>query len=429
LPNRVRQDARWGIAAVALSAGIFAATKALAADPLNSSNRPTGANASNEFEAHNEFNLVPVAGGTTDIGIGGGYFMGFDRISPGKAPYLWNIESAGFVTFAPRKGGGVIVPYQDDYVKLTIPRFILSTIELEIRPEYSWETTLQYDGLGDASSALLPTGAPNKYFEYGRLHPELDVDLRWRVFDHLIGRTGVRYIQNWVQVASDSSLSRDMLTGSAEVKKLLGSTAASGVALFNYGVQFDNRDNTVSTHRGTFDSFDARVSPGGTTWMPYRYAQATADVRFYIPLWMPRITLAGRVAGDVLYGAPPFYELARFEDTYAIGGLNGVRGVPAQRYYGKVKALGNVELRTELVSFHALGKPLIFGIVGFLDGGRVWADTRPQPELDGHGIGLKYGAGGGLRLQSGSAFVIRVDVAWSPDATPVGGYFAAGQMF
>jgi outer membrane protein assembly factor BamA len=163
--------------------------------------------------------------------------------------------------------------------------------------------------------------------------------------------------------------------------------------------------------------------------MPYRYAQATADVRFYIPLWMPRIILAARAAGDVLYGAPPFYELARFEDTYAIGGLNGVRGVPAQRYYGKVKALGNVELRTELVSFHALGKPLIFGIVGFLDGGRVWADTRPQPELDGRGIGLKYGVGGGLRLQSGSAFVIRADVAWSPDATPVGGYFAAGQMF
>lgn len=416
------------VAATVLLVAGLGATTALAEDPLNSNNRPTGTSASSDAQAHNEFNLVPVAGGTTDIGIGGGYFMGFDRVSPGNAPYDWNIESAGFLTFAPGTGGGVIVPYQDVYLKLTVPRFILPTLQLEIRPEYSWETTLLYDGLGNAS-APLPAGAPDRTNEYGRLHPELDIDLRWRVVNHLIGRIGLRYIQNWLQVASDSKLNQDMLTGSAEVKRLLGSTAPSGVALFNYGIQLDTRDNTVSTHGGTFDSFDVRVSPGGTTWLPYRYAQATADMRFFIPIWMPRITLAGRVAGDVLYGDPPFYELARFEDTYAIGGLNGVRGVPAQRYYGKVKVLGNVELRTEILSFHALGKPLIFGVVGFFDGGRVWADTSPQPALDGHGVGLKYGVGGGLRLQSGSAFVIRADVAWSPDATPVGGYFSAGQMF
>jgi len=110
-----------------------------------------------------------------------------------------------------------------------------------------------------------------------------------------------------------------------------------------------------------------------------------------------------------------------------------VRGVPGQRYYGKIKVLGNLEVRTELASFRALGKHMLFGVVGFADGGRVWADTSPHPELDGNGLGLKYGVGGGLRLQSGSSFVLRADVAWSPDAealgSPVGGYFAAGQMF
>jgi hypothetical protein len=403
------------------------ASVASATDPLNSSNRP--AEPALEEGGHNEFNLVPVAGGTTDIGIGGGYFMGYDRVSPGMTPYVWNIESAAFVTFAPGQGGGVIVPYQDLYVQLTVPRFIIPSLELAIRPEYSWETTLGYYGLGDASSATIPAGDTDKFFEYGRLHPELYIQLRWRILDHLIGKTGVRYVQNWLQVASNSKLEQDLLSGSPEVKALLGSTSPSGVALVDYGVQFDNRDNDVSAHRGTFDSIDVQLSPGGTSWLPYRYAQATADLRFYIPISMPRVTLAGRVAGDILYGNPPFYELARFEDTYAIGGLNGVRGVPAQRYYGKVKALGNIELRTELVSFHALGKPLVFGVVAFLDGGRVWADTTPQPQLDGRTAGLKYGVGGGLRLQSGSAFVLRADVAWSPDATPIGGYVAAGQMF
>jgi hypothetical protein len=37
--------------------------------------------------------------------------------------------------------------------------------------------------------------------------------------------------------------------------------------------------------------------------------------------------------------------------------------------------------------------------------------------------------GGGLRLQSGDAFVLRGDVAWSPDARPIGAYFAVGHTF
>lgn len=410
-------------------ASLWGVRNARAGDPLNSSNKPTGSDAAAQQGAHDEFNLVPAAGGTTDIGIGGGYFMGLDRVSPGITPYAWDIDSAAFVTFARGQSGRLIVPYQDFFVRLIIPGFLSPALELEVRPAYSWESTLGYYGLGNGSSAVLPAGATVKYFEYGRLHPEVYVQLRWRILDHVIGRTGIRYVQNWLQVADHSKLEQDMLTGSPEVKTLLGSTAPSGVALLSYGIQFDNRDNDVSTHVGTFDSLDLQVSPGGTSWLPYRYVQATADMRIYIPIWRPRITLAGRAVGDVLYGTPPFYELARFEDTYAVGGPNGVRGVPAQRYYGKVKALGNIELRTELVKFRALGKPVIFGAVAFFDGGRVWADTTPQPQLDGRGVGLKYGVGGGLRLQSGSSFVLRADVAWSPDATPIGAYVAAGEIF
>jgi outer membrane protein assembly factor BamA len=411
----------------------LSATPALATDPLNSDNRPT-ADAAVPPSAHNELNVVPVAGGTTDIGIGGGYFGGLARVKPGHDPYEWNIESAAFLTFAPREGGGVALPYQDFYISLTVPKFLGSTIELTVRAAYSWETTLDYFGFGDASSAALPAGTPKTFFRYGRLHPQVAVDLRWRIVDHVVGRAGARYTQNWLQVAGDSKIAEDMAAGSAEVRGLLGSMAAHAVTTFNYGIQWDNRDNDVSTHRGMFESLDVKLSPGGLgvsspPLFPYRYAEATASSRVFIPIWRPRITLAGRVVADVLYGDPPFYELARFDDTYAIGGLNGVRGVPGQRYYGKIKAIGNVELRTELVRFHGLGKPLVLGAVGFFDAGRVWADFARHSELDGRGIGLKYGVGGGLRLQSGSAFVIRADVAWSPDATPVGGYFSAGQMF
>jgi hypothetical protein len=402
------------------------------ADALNSNDNPPDIQAEAAKGPHYEFNLLPVAGGTSDIGIGGGYFLGLTRMAPMKIPYVWNIESAGFVTFAKQTGGGFIVPYQDDYVTFTLPRLFGSSLELEIRPEYSWETTLGYYGLGNTSSATLPAGKTVKYFEYGRLHPELYAQVRAGIVDHVIVRGGIRYVRTWLQVADDSKLAQDLRSGSAEVKSLLGSTDPNGVALVSGGIQFDSRDNITTAHRGTFDSFDLQVSPGGT-WSPYSYLEATADMRVFVPLSMPRVTLAARLAGDLLYGNPPFYELARFEDTYAIGGLNGVRGVPAQRYYGKVKVLANVELRTEIVTFHALGKLVTFGVTGFADGGRVWADTTKQPALDGEGLGplagLKYGVGGGVRLQSGSAFVLRADVAWSPDATPIGAYVAAGQTF
>jgi hypothetical protein len=34
-----------------------------------------------------------------------------------------------------------------------------------------------------------------------------------------------------------------------------------------------------------------------------------------------------------------------------------------------------------------------------------------------------------LRVQEGQTFVVRLDLAWSPDATPIGAYFAAGEIF
>ena len=74
-------------------------------------------------------------------------------------------------------------------------------------------------------------------------------------------------------------------------------------------------------------------------------------------------------------------------------------------------------------------KPWGLDLVAFFDAGRFWADWSPQPQLDGTGLGLKYGTGLGIRMIQGTALVVRGDMAWSPDAEPIGGYFAAGEMF
>ena len=416
----VRVDPRFA-ALILLAAGAARAT-----NPLNSSDKATGDEATRD-EPHNELNLVPIAGGSTDIGIGGGFFAGLARVQKGYDPYVFNLEAAGLLTF---KGGtgGIELPVQDVYLKLTVPRFLGLPLRLEVRPSYTWEI-LRYFGLGNGSIDPTRTGATSASVSYRRMHPQLDSVLRFRIVDHLAGLGGVRLTGNWLRAEGDSTLARDLQTGSDEVKRLLGSLGPHGVLLIKTGVQWDDRDNELCTHSGTFAELNLKVSPGGSGAFPYRYENLDVIARAFVPVSKPDVTLAVRIVADLLFGDAPFYELSRFEDTYALGGSGGVRGVPAQRYYGKAKLFGNLELRTELVSFHALGKPLLFGVVGFFDAGRVWADTRAETALDGPGAGIKLGTGGGLRLQSGSAFVLRADIAWSPDANPVSGYFAAGQLF
>jgi outer membrane protein assembly factor BamA len=283
--------------------------------------------------------------------------------------------------------------------------------------------------MGNASSATPPAGQSRQYFEYARMHPELLADVRFKIVDHFAGRVGLRYVETLYDIPADSKLGQDLRSASPEVKSLIGPTRDEGAALFRYGLQFDDRDNEVSPHKGTFDEVAFNWSPGGTPDLPFRYGEASVNLRGYVPLFTRRLTLAVRVVGDLLFGDVPFYELSRAVDTYAIGGSNGVRGVPAQRYYGKVKVFGNAEIRAKLFDIHLFGKPFTVGAAGFFDGGRVWADTTPHPELDGRGVGLKYGVGGGARLMSGTAFVLRADIAWSPDATPIGGYVVAGEIF
>jgi hemolysin activation/secretion protein len=141
------------------------------------------------------------------------------------------------------------------------------------------------------------------------------------------------------------------------------------------------------------------------------------------------VTLALRGVLDALLGVPPFYELSRIDGTEALGSGRGVRGIPAGRYYGRYKVLANVELRSELVRFHALDKDNILGVTVFADGGRVWSDLPSSRLLDGGSVGLKVGLGGGLRVTAGESFVVRADVAWSRDARPLCAYLLAGQLF
>lgn len=376
---------------------------------------------------HNELAVVPVAGGDTDIGFGAGFFGSLTRLAPGARPFVWRVEAGGFISFKSRPDQPLDVPYQDVYMLATVPGLFGGRGRLELRPSYTHETNLRYHGLGNGSVAIEPLDPARDY--YTRTHPAVISRLRLRMFGPLDALAGVTFVYNQIDYQPGSTLARDVASPDPVVRDLLHVERSFGLPLLETGLVLDARDDEIAPSRGQYHTAKVRVSPGGLG-APYHYAQLSVIGRFYVPIVPRRLTAALRLVGDGLFGDVPFYELGRYaEDTSAVGGPNGVRGVPSDRYLGKVKAFGNLELRWTAAHVQVLGSRYGLGAVAFCDAGRVWARTSATPELDGTGPGLKYGLGGGLRIEKGSTFVVRGDVAWSPDARPVGGYFLAGHIF
>lgn len=379
--------------------------------------------------SHRELNWVPVAGGDSDVGLGVGEVADWARLEPGHAqPFKWRLENGAFITFN-LQHGDVIVPFQDYYFLLTWVDLGPAHTRLDVRPAFTDERTLKYYGIGNAS-ALPPATVDIRDTEYRRIHPTLLVEARSKLGGAWYALLGNVYTQNWLDVPSTSLLARDRQLGSAEVKSFMRGFDPHAVDLIELALGYDSRDSEIVTRHGMYHFIEARLSPAVPGWLPYAYVQLDATAQFYatpVPRWL---TVSWRGVADVMMGDPPIYELARFDETPAIGGSKAVRGVPAQRYYGKVKLFQNLEARSELFPFKLGKKSMVLGVAAFLDGGRSWTEiSRAHPDLDGTGWGLKYGIGGGLRLQEGQTFVVRADVAWSPDAQPVGAYFAAGEIF
>lgn len=375
-----------------------------------------------------ELNFFPIVGGDSDVGIGGGQFSNWAKLGVVEGSFDWKIEDAVFVTFK-RRGDGLIIPFIDVFARLTLPRIGPGgRFRLEVRPSYTDERTLGYYGIGNASTE--PAGLPDAATEYRRTHPSLGVKLRVHLLERLFLSVGSVSTGSWLTVRQDSFLAREQATGSPTTRRLLGSFASHALQLIDLGVEYDTRDEETATGRGHYHMLLARVSPALGAFMPYQYVQLNATFRFYsnpIPRWL---FLSFRLVGDIFLGDPPFYELARFENTPAIGGGKAIRGIPAQRYHGKVKLFQNLEARSEILPFRIRNKLFVLGVAAFFDAGRSWTEPfTAHPDLDGRGWGLKYGVGGGPRLQQGKTFIVRADLAWSPDARPLGAYVDAAQVF
>ncbi len=410
---------RWRLTSVAIVG--FATADRAHAD--QASPEPANGFATAQLDApsdhEREIGLAPLLGGDTDHGFGGGALGSVAIFDRDQTLYRWKVEFGAFYAV---KSSFTNPSFLDAFALITFPQLLRTRLRLELRPSFTKDTALGYYGIGNRPAQ--PEKADLARDTYERLHPSLAVTTLWRGRHDLSLLIGGRYTYNRIAFDPASTLAQDMMKVSHDLE------APHSVVTIETGLVYDSRDDELSPTSGQDHAVKLRVSPQLGSELPYGYQQVNATVRVYHTIVPRYLVLAVRAVFDVQLGDVPFYEMSRFEDTSAIGGSQGVRGVPAYHFYGRVKAFGNVELRSQVTRFKWLGSKFILGFAGFFDAGRLWSDVeKSRPDLDGTGLGLHYGAGGGIRLQKGRSFLLRADVAWSPDAQPIGVYVLANHPF
>ena len=198
------------------------------------------------------------------------------------------------------------------------------------------------------------------------------------------------------------------------------------------GVIVDDRDTESFPTRGFF--FESSVRGGhaftGSTW---EHAGANASIAGFFSLLADdtrRVVLASRVVADVIVGDPSVEEMARIGgtlDSIAFGGSTIGRGVREHRYIGKVKLIGQAELRAQLLETEVFGEVFNHGVALLTDTALIGADLL---EWRGNPAKLLTTFGISYRLLWNESFAIRWDLALSPDeAAGPGFYIIVGQAF
>jgi hypothetical protein len=372
--------------------------------------------------------LLPVLSGNTDVGFVFGAYGALARFSPGFTPYRWKVEA---ILSASIKDGpnGVDLPTHEDGISLDLPGLAGGRVRLLAEAGFTRNIDAGYFGIGDATTAVRGPGHDRRRYQYIRSEPSARLVSRIRLAPGVELLSGVKARYEIVDSYPGSKLQEDA-TVRVNGQPLIYGTTNHAAALALLGLLLDTRDHETIPSRGMYHELSLRASAGEG----FSFAGATLHARFFVPLIQTRLVLAAHVFADALFGSPPFYELSRGGGLVINdlpGGKSGIRGVPAGRYSGPFKLVAGAELRSLLGSFSIRSQHFRIGAAAFFDAGRVWS----TPGMDGEGLGVKYGVGGGPRIHWGETVVIRADFAYSPDAplspgdVPLGVYVEIGQSF
>ena len=403
---------------------------------------------------------LPALNYDSDRGLGLGAVVNLARFDPAYEPYRWRLRLVLYATLKQAPGGGTEIGVHDDQIKLDLPGLAGGWLRLRSIVGFRRFTTSGYYGLGNASRAetpweeidpdLDPDGyrVARRFHQYDRIYPYGRFYGSFALWDdsaparrrRLDGFAGFGFAYNIVNLYQDSlleqqaRLAQDSSEDGQTLARLLHGTDDHALLQLTAGLLWDSRDHEYVPTRGTFVELSVRGSPGVEDDL--YFAGMTLNARHFWPLYGEHLVLASRALGDLLFGNPPVYELAHFgsfDQADGPGGGWSVRGVPRYRFHGKVKMIGNLELRGRFLPFQIGNNQFHLGANLFLDAGRVWADYRDAAlggaALDGELVDFAVGAGAGLRLQWGETFVIRADPAWSPTERTFGFYIDIGHIY
>lgn len=435
-----------------------------------------------------EFGALPAVAYDIDLGFGFGALVTLAKFHPKFQPYRWRLEILAYATAKNTPGVGIRLPFHDDYIKADFPGLWNGRLRINSALRFRRFTNQGWYGLGNASEALNPWEAldpeadpdayaeARRYHQYDRIYPELTFNTRIILWDRstigndalrpcgpkrrercppnayggakepvdhkqrLEALVGTTLAYNVISPYPNSKLSEDLVTRETDtpegetLRELVHGTENHAVWTLNLGLLYDTRDHEYIPTRGSFTELSGQFSPGVDEGLLFgRLHLATAQ---FVPLYGDYLVLAAKGSLDYLVGKPPLYELGQFGVLVPRDGPGGswsIRGVPRQRYFGKQKALLNLELRSMFVRFNIASQRFGVGALAFVDAGRLWTDYRPVTaggeSVDGPFGDIKLGVGGGLRITWGETLVIRVDPAWSPSDQNFGFYVDIGQVF
>jgi outer membrane protein assembly factor BamA len=352
---------------------------------------------------------LPIASYNSDDGLAGGAVIQAQWTGDVK-PYRASL--AAQVLFTTR---GI----QSHYLRLDVPHLFGTGLRLWLDGEYHRELYAPYYGLGNFSSdspAAHPGLTSEHPFSYERRYPQAFAALTIPIDGE---GTHIEAFSRYLHIRNDP------YPGSLFTEERPPGAEGGDELSFGGGILVDRRDGEAVPRGGYLLELAVRGASRGFV-SRHTYGGLTARAMGFVPIVPRRIVVALRVMGDGLTKDAPLFELGRFGGLTAIEGIGGessVRGVPKQRYIGRIKAMSTAELRVRVADGRLLDRVVSFGLVAFVDTGRVW-------QLDGTDrrfFEFHSGSGGGLRIWH-REFVVRVDVATS-DERPVNFYFTFGNFF
>ncbi|HEV8548431.1 MAG TPA: hypothetical protein VGQ57_05365, partial [Polyangiaceae bacterium] len=193
-------------------------------------------------ERDHELTIVPIVGGSSDVGIGGGYIASYARLAPGAKPYVWHIESSGSATA--KFGDPVRLGYFDENLSFAMPDAFIPRLRIELKANYTVEPRLYYYGIGNAST-LAGRDPSDDYYAFERWHGTVSATMRYVFPARWLVLSGLGYTHSVIHYGDDTALARDAASGDPAVERVLHPHPRENVATFGLGVGLDTRDDEV----------------------------------------------------------------------------------------------------------------------------------------------------------------------------------------